>query len=141
MDVIAFNYCLVIVVGVFMGSTFEWYFFASFRDASGAYLSYQRSPMVSPQTNGSKPSLSLPIINISPYFLQASPKVESQRAAVSAAIHAACRDFGFFYLDISAIVDPREPEELTELAREFFNSPQEEKDKISLSIQDHARGA
>ncbi|KAF8827656.1 hypothetical protein HHX47_DHR4000051 [Lentinula edodes] len=84
--------------------------------------------------------LSLPIINITPYFLQPSPEVEIQRATVSAAVHAACRDFGFFYLDISAISDPREPEELTELARRFFHSSQEDKDKLALSNQDYARG-
>ncbi|KAJ3879957.1 Clavaminate synthase-like protein [Lentinula edodes] len=84
--------------------------------------------------------LSLPIIDITPYFLQPSPEVEIQRATVSAAVHAACRDFGFFYLDISAISDPREPEELTELARRFFHSSQEDKDKLALSNQDHARG-
>lgn len=94
--------------------------------------------MVSPQSNGL--TVSLPIINIAPYFLPASPEVKIERATVSSAIHAACRDFGFFYLDISVIADPREPEELTELARQFFHSPQEEKDKLSLSNQDHARG-
>ncbi|KAJ4482141.1 Clavaminate synthase-like protein [Lentinula aciculospora] len=84
--------------------------------------------------------LSLPIISIAPYLSQPSPEVETRRASVSAAIHSACRDFGFFYLDISTISDPREPEELTELARKFFHSPQEEKDKLALSNQDHARG-
>ncbi|KAJ3791299.1 hypothetical protein GGU10DRAFT_338418 [Lentinula aff. detonsa] len=94
----------------------------------------------STQTNGHNAQLSLPIISITPYLLQPSPEVETQRANVSAAIHAACRDFGFFYLDISAISEPKETEELTELARRFFHSPQEEKDELSLSNQDHARG-
>ncbi|KAJ3716917.1 Clavaminate synthase-like protein [Lentinula raphanica] len=94
--------------------------------------------MVSQALNGRE--LSLPIISITPYLLQPSPEVDSRRANTSAAIHAACRDFGFFYLDISAISDPREPEELAELARSFFHLPQEEKDKLSLSNQDSARG-
>ncbi|KAJ3775537.1 Clavaminate synthase-like protein [Lentinula raphanica] len=94
--------------------------------------------MVSQTLNGRE--LSLPIISITPYLLQPSPEVDSRRANTSAAIHAACRDFGFFYLDISAISDPREPEELAELARSFFHLPQEEKDKLSLSNQDSARG-
>ncbi|KAJ3763697.1 Clavaminate synthase-like protein [Lentinula raphanica] len=94
--------------------------------------------MVSQTLNGRE--LSLPIISITPYLLQFSPEVGSRRANTSAAIHAACRDFGFFYLDISAISDPREPEELAELARSFFHLPQEEKDKLSLSNQDSARG-
>jgi len=55
-------------------------------------------------------------------------------------LHSACLQFGFFYLDISAYIDPAVPEELATLARRFFASSQEEKDKLSLSNQDHARG-
>ncbi|KAG7088443.1 hypothetical protein E1B28_012435 [Marasmius oreades] len=84
---------------------------------------------------------SLPIINITPYLLDdRSPSTIVRRAATSAAIHNACLDFGFFYLDISAFVDPRETEELVSLAREFFALPQEEKDRIALKNEDNARG-
>jgi isopenicillin N synthase-like dioxygenase len=81
---------------------------------------------------------SLPIINLAP-FLNSDPS-DSGRIAVAAALHSACVDFGFFYLDISTFVDPSEPEELTRLASQFFALPQEEKDKLSLKNQDYARG-
>ncbi|KAI0785258.1 Clavaminate synthase-like protein [Abortiporus biennis] len=83
------------------------------------------------------PKLSaLPIIDITPFLHQD----HHGRLSTAAAIHAACLEYGFFYLDISKYVDPSEPEELTRLAREFFALPQEEKDKISLKNEDHARG-
>ncbi|KAJ7784577.1 hypothetical protein B0H16DRAFT_1402573 [Mycena metata] len=82
--------------------------------------------------------MSLPIIDIAPY-LGDNHDVDA-RNATSEALHSACLKFGFFYLDISKYVDPAVPEELTTLAREFFALPQEEKDKLSLSNKDHARG-
>jgi isopenicillin N synthase-like dioxygenase len=81
---------------------------------------------------------SLPIIDLAP-FLNSDPS-DSNRMATAAALHSACVDFGFFYLDISALVDPSEPEELARLASQFFALPQEEKDKLSLKNQDYARG-
>lgn len=81
----------------------------------------------------------LPVIDIAP-FLNQDPQDAGRRAAGSAALHAACVKYGFFYLDISAYVDPRVPENLTELGREFFALPQDEKDKLSLRNEDHARG-
>jgi isopenicillin N synthase-like dioxygenase len=83
-----------------------------------------------------KATSALPVINIAPWV----DKDGKGRLSTSAAIHAACLEYGFFYLDISSVVDPGEPEELVRLAREFFGSPQEEKDKISFANQDHARG-
>ncbi|KAI9058326.1 Clavaminate synthase-like protein [Trametes sanguinea] len=79
---------------------------------------------------------SLPIISIEPFL---HPEGHG-RLSVAAALHAACSEYGFFYLDISSYVDPSEPEELTKLAREFFKLPQEEKDKISITNEDNARG-
>ncbi|KAK0439805.1 hypothetical protein EV421DRAFT_824592 [Armillaria borealis] len=85
--------------------------------------------------------MSLPIIDILPYLEDNhSPSNEARRREVAAKIHNACVDYGFFYLDISSYVDPREPEELTTLARQFFSLPQEEKDKIALKNEDQARG-
>jgi isopenicillin N synthase-like dioxygenase len=84
------------------------------------------------------PKLSaLPIINIDPYLATGN---QTGRMSVAAALHAACLEYGFFYLDLSSYIDPSEPEELTRLAREFFALPQEEKEKIALRNQDHARG-
>jgi isopenicillin N synthase-like dioxygenase len=82
-------------------------------------------------------SNSLPVIDISPYLGGHDPH---GRISTSAALHAACLDYGFFYLDISKYVDLSEPEELIKLAQEFFDLPQDEKDKLALKNQDHARG-
>ena len=79
----------------------------------------------------------LPIIDIAPFLESGNPK---ERPETAAALHQACLEYGFFYLKISSYVNPSEPEELTRLAREFFASPQEKKDKISLKNQDNARG-
>jgi isopenicillin N synthase-like dioxygenase len=84
-----------------------------------------------------KAASTLPIIDIAPWVDGHDPK---GRLSTAAAIHAACLEFGFFYLDVSSFVAPEEPKELSRLARDFFGLPQEEKDKISLSNQDHARG-
>jgi len=81
----------------------------------------------------------LPIIDITP-FLNDDPKDAILRVTTAAAIHNACVDYGFFYLNISAYVDRSVPEHLTQLAREFFMLPQEEKDKLALKNQDNARG-
>ncbi|KAJ8080588.1 hypothetical protein AAF712_003034 [Marasmius tenuissimus] len=90
----------------------------------------------------SQPSTpTLPIINITPYLVNdQSPSITERRVATSAAIHDACLNFGFFYLDISAFVDPREADELASLAREFFALPQDVKDRIALKNEDNVRG-
>ncbi|KAF9220945.1 Clavaminate synthase-like protein [Gyrodon lividus] len=85
------------------------------------------------------PTFQLPVINIAPY-LGTQPASSAERDAVSKALHSACMEYGFFYLDISQYLDLTEPEELTRLARDFFALPQGEKDNISLKHQDHARG-
>lgn len=82
----------------------------------------------------------LPVIDIAPFLSESHTNKES-RQAVADAIHSACLNFGFFYLDISSYVDPAEPAELAELGRTFFKLPAEEKEIISLSNQDGARGA
>lgn len=83
----------------------------------------------------------LPIINIAPYLDAQSPANSTEREVVSKALHSACVEYGFFYLDISQCVELAEAEELTRLARVFFALPQAEKDRISLKHQDSARGA
>jgi len=80
----------------------------------------------------------LPIIDIAPFL--STHSTPEDRAATAQALHTACVEYGFFYLDISKFVDQSEPEELARLARVFFSLPQEEKDKISLRFQDNARG-
>lgn len=81
---------------------------------------------------------SLPIISLEPFLN--SDSCDPRRMAAAAALHTACVDFGFFYLDIKAFIDPSEPEELVRLASQFFALPQEEKDKLALKNQDYARG-
>lgn len=81
----------------------------------------------------------LPVIDIAP-FLNADSKYSELRTSTATAIHKACIEYGFFYLDISAYVDPSVPEHLAHLGRQFFALPQVEKDKITLSNQDYARG-
>ncbi len=81
--------------------------------------------------------MSLSIIDIAPFLRSSDP---SGHKAAAAEIHDASLKQGFFYLDISAYVDPSEPEELATLARSFFSLPQGEKDKISLLNNDNVRG-
>ena len=83
----------------------------------------------------------LPIIDIAPWLEDDYAAHRKGRLSASAAIHAACLDYGFFYLDISSLVKPDEPEELARLSHQFWALPQEEKEKISISNQDYARGA
>ena len=80
----------------------------------------------------------LPIISVEPFL---HPDGHPGKLSTAAAFHAACSQYGFFYLDISSYADPSEPEELTRLAREFFALPPEKKDEISISNEDGARGA
>ncbi|KAG6903240.1 hypothetical protein C0995_000135 [Termitomyces sp. Mi166 len=81
----------------------------------------------------------LPIIDIAP-FLNRDLCDAELRASTAAALHDACVEYGFFYLDISAYVDPTIPAHLAELGREFFHLPQVEKDTIALKNEDGARG-
>jgi hypothetical protein len=81
---------------------------------------------------------SLPVVHIAPYL---SDSDGHGRLSTSAALHAACKEFGFFYLDLTGFATLEEMEELGMLAREFFALPNEEKDKIHLGLQDNARGA
>lgn len=80
---------------------------------------------------------SLPIINIAPYLTTDDP---AGRARVSQELHEACSKYGFFYLDFTSLIDLKEPEDLSDLGRAFFQLPEEEKLEISLSNQDGARG-
>ena len=81
----------------------------------------------------------LPIISIAPY-INPSSYTDEDRKATSDALHIACRDYGFFYLNVECLVGQEEVEELFGLARKFFALPQSEKDAISLRNEDSARG-
>ena len=90
--------------------------------------------------NPAEATSTLPIIDITPWVNRHDHK-DSDRLSTAAAIHDACLEYGFFYLDITSFVAPEEPEELSRLAHQFFGLPQEEKEMISLDKQDRARGA
>jgi isopenicillin N synthase-like dioxygenase len=79
---------------------------------------------------------SLPVIRIAPYLAGDG----HGRLSTSAALHAAAREFGFFYLDLTGFATPEETEELSRLARQFFALPGEEKEKINLGSQGNGRG-
>ena len=81
---------------------------------------------------------SLPVIHLAPYLADGDGH---GRLSTSAALHAACKEFGFFYLDLTGFATPEETEELEKLAREFFALPSEVKNQIHLGLQDNARGA
>lgn len=81
----------------------------------------------------------LPIIDVAP-LLNSDPKNAELRATTAKVLHSACIEYGFFYLNIEAYVNPSEPEELSLLGRQFFSLPQSEKDQLSLKNQDYARG-
>lgn len=81
----------------------------------------------------------LPIISIASWLSKSEDKVH-ERKETARAIHDACVNYGFFYLDISSYVDTRETNELLRLAREFFALPQKEKDLLALKNEDNARG-
>jgi hypothetical protein len=102
------------------------------------HTSAAHEKMAAASATGGAKLASLPIINIAPWL---GNHDGHGRLSTSAALHAACLEYGFFYLDVSEFIDPSEPEELTQLARDFFALPQEEKNKIGLSKQDGARGS
>ena len=81
----------------------------------------------------------LPIIDVAP-LLNSDAENTELRVMTAKALHSACIEYGFFYLNIEAYVNPSEPEDLTLLARQFFSLSQAEKDQLSLKNQDHARG-
>lgn len=80
-------------------------------------------------TKDTLPSSTLPIVDIAPY-LPGSSGSEAERANTAAALHAACRDFGFFYLRVAPFVSEAERTQLLDYGREFFALPQPEKDAI-----------
>jgi isopenicillin N synthase-like dioxygenase len=88
-----------------------------------------------------KVEFTLPIVSIAPYLSPASDASSVKlRQETSAALHNACVNYGFFYLDISSYVGANDTDELARLAHEFFALPQAEKDSLSLKNEDQARG-
>jgi isopenicillin N synthase-like dioxygenase len=84
-------------------------------------------------------SLPLPVINIAPWLPSSTP-TDAEKQAVADALHAACRDFGFFYLNLTGFATEAEMDRLTDLGSKFFHLPQHCKDAIGLAHGDGARG-
>lgn len=86
----------------------------------------------------------LPIIDITPYLPFSidsnAPATAAARLAVANALHTACRDVGFFYLDVSSFLSREEMDEVLLVGREFFARPQDEKEMIRLENSDGVRG-
>lgn len=89
--------------------------------------------------SSSSPPLPLPIIDIAPW-LPKSTSTNAEKQAVADALHAACRDFGFFYLNLAGFATEPEMAHLTDLGSKFFHLPQHCKDAIGLAHSDGARG-
>ena len=82
---------------------------------------------------------SLPVISITPW-LPSFQGSSSARAETSCALHEACLNYGFFYLDISSFASKSETDEIEVLARQFFALDQAKKDSIGIAKTDGARG-
>ncbi|TPX37889.1 hypothetical protein SeLEV6574_g07835 [Synchytrium endobioticum] len=82
-------------------------------------------------------NVSLPIIDISPFLLNAADK--SRKPTIAKQMRHACLEFGFMYITNHGI-----PANLVagvrDLAMQFFELPDAEKDKIHISRSDMARG-
>lgn len=96
------------------------------------------------------PESSLPIITIAPYLPSdsiAPPGKTSTpcrepvtREQVARAVHLACRDVGFFYLDVESFIRLDEMREVLDLGRDFFSLPGGDKEEIGLEKSDGIRG-
>lgn len=91
------------------------------------------------------PSLSLPLVDISPFLAANTCSAEQQealaqaKAASAQVMNEACRNVGFFYL-IGHGVDESELKRVRDLAQDFFHRPEEVKQAISILNGDLARG-
>ena len=88
----------------------------------------------------SSSSLPLPIINMAPWLPSNHTSTDREKQAVAEALHVACRDFGFFYLNLAGFATEAEMARLADLGSKFFHLPQHCKDAIGLAHSDGARG-
>ncbi|CAE6383943.1 unnamed protein product [Rhizoctonia solani] len=82
----------------------------------------------------------LPIIDVSSYVPNHPNNTPELRQQTAKALHAACRDFGFFYLNIASLVEEAQTNEIAELGHQFFKLKQDVKDTLHIQNQDLARG-
>ncbi|KAI9105321.1 hypothetical protein DFS34DRAFT_3974 [Phlyctochytrium arcticum] len=84
--------------------------------------------------------LTLPLIDISAFLApDSAPDVQLARQTTAEMVDQACRDVGFFYLTGHGISEA-EAAEIRDLAKEFFDLDDAEKDEIHISKSDYARG-
>ncbi len=65
--------------------------------------------------------------------------LKTLKKATAEIIHAACRDVGFFYL-INHGLDCEKAKSVRKAAKEFFELSTEQKEDISITKNDFARG-
>ncbi|GAA5936669.1 hypothetical protein JCM3775_000163 [Rhodotorula graminis] len=85
------------------------------------------------------PSSSLPLIDLSP-FLSPKPDPDAHRNTARK-LHSACLDYGFFYCTgLDSVVSPDDMRHALDVARAFFNTPDDDKLKLRIKPGDGARG-
>ncbi|ELU44416.1 hypothetical protein AG1IA_01557 [Rhizoctonia solani AG-1 IA] len=97
-------------------------------------------PLPEPNTALPPDADTLPIIDVSSYIPNHPNNTPEARQQTAKALHAACRDFGFFYLNIASLIEEAQTNELAELGHQFFRLKQEVKDALHIQNQDLARG-
>eukprot|EP00455_Lapot_gusevi_P015172 TRINITY_DN1765_c0_g1_i1.p1 TRINITY_DN1765_c0_g1~~TRINITY_DN1765_c0_g1_i1.p1 ORF type:complete len:371 (-),score=131.08 TRINITY_DN1765_c0_g1_i1:106-1218(-) len=79
----------------------------------------------------SKPPI--PIIDIAPFLQTAElPRLEAKKQEMAQLMHEACRDVGFFGVCGHGI-NQAELDEVIDVSRQFFHSPQENKNKVLMT--------
>ena len=102
---------------------------------------YIHVSLKTPSTSTKSNMTELPVISIQPYLPSTSHLyTEEDRLQSAKAIHIACKDVGFFFLDVQGFLQKDEMDEVLNLGRQFFASSQEEKDSIGLKESDGVRG-
>ncbi|GAA6061896.1 hypothetical protein JCM10212_004714 [Sporobolomyces blumeae] len=85
-------------------------------------------------------SASLPVIDLSPFLVPRPDDREARRATAQRA-HRAIVDFGFFYLTgIDSLVSLEEMDDVLDVAKQFFDLPDEDKRAYAIKPGDGARG-
>lgn len=81
------------------------------------------------------PTLSVPIIDLQPYFVG----TPAGKAAVATAVEAACRDIGFLVITNHQI-SPALIRRVSDLSQQFFALPLQDKRKVDRPREDAVRG-
>ena len=85
------------------------------------------------------PPASLPLIDLSPFLLPTPDPAARRNTALK--LHSACLDYGFFYCaGLDSVVSPDDMRQALDVARAFFNTPDDDKLKLRIKPGDGARG-